>query len=125
MHLTLSQTRNFRLFQTERVCRRQFQIKWERREDLKTGRKHCGKRRNCSLRAISPFPTLFVTSNFSFSHIVFKRLVLQTRKNQGLFGKGLRSQSYSDTFRKSQGSQMIETRNKVVLLYLEIATFPY
>ena len=42
------------------------------------GRKHCGKRRNCSLRAISPFP-----------HSVFKRLVLQTRKNQGLFGKGL------------------------------------
>ena len=36
-----------------------------------------GKRRNCSLQAISPFPT------------VFSRLVLQTRKNQGLFGKGL------------------------------------
>ena len=32
---------------------------------------------------------LLVTSNFSFSHIVFKRLVLQTCKNQGLFGKGL------------------------------------
>ena len=29
------------------------------------------------------------TSNFSFSHSVFKRLLLQTRKNQGLFGKGL------------------------------------
>ena len=26
---------------------------------LQTGRKHCGKRRNCSLRAISPFPTVF------------------------------------------------------------------
>ena len=33
---------------------------------------------------------LLVTSNFSFSHSVFKRLVLETRKNQGLFGKGLR-----------------------------------
>ena len=32
---------------------------------------------------------LLVTSNFSFSHIFFKRHVLQTRKNQGLFGKGL------------------------------------
>ena len=32
---------------------------------------------------------LLVTSNFSFSHSVFKRLVLHTRKNQGLFGKGL------------------------------------
>ena len=31
------------------------------------------------------------TSNFSFSHSVFKRLVLQTRKNLGLFGKGLKS----------------------------------
>ena len=36
-----------------------------------------GKRRNCSLREISPFST------------VFKRLVLQTHKNQGLFKKGL------------------------------------
>ena len=32
---------------------------------------------------------LLVMSNFSFSLSVFKRLVLQTRKNQGLFGKGL------------------------------------
>ena len=32
---------------------------------------------------------LLVTSNFSFSHSVFKRYVLQTCKNQGLFGKGL------------------------------------
>ena len=30
---------------------------------------------------------LLVTSNFSFSRSVFKKLVLQTRKNQGLFGK--------------------------------------
>ena len=33
---------------------------------------------------------LLVMSNFSFSNNVFKRLLLQTRKNQGLFGKGLR-----------------------------------
>ena len=39
---------------------------------------------------------LLVTSNFSFSHSVFKRLVLQTRKNQGLFGKGLNSILFSD-----------------------------
>ena len=43
-------------------------------------RKHCGKRRNCSLRAIFPFPT------------VFSKDLLQTRKNQGLFGKGLNGQ---------------------------------
>ena len=29
-------------------------------------------------------------SNFSFSYIVFKKLIQQTRKNQGLFGKGLK-----------------------------------
>ena len=34
---------------------------------------------------------LLVTSNFSFSHSVFKRLVPQTRENQGLFGKGILS----------------------------------
>ena len=33
---------------------------------------------------------LLVTSNFSFSHSVFKRHILYTRKNQDLFGKGLR-----------------------------------
>ena len=32
---------------------------------------------------------LLISSNYSFSQGVFKRLVLQTRKNQGLFGKGL------------------------------------
>ena len=32
---------------------------------------------------------LHVMSNFSFSHSVFERFVLQTRKNQGMFGKGL------------------------------------
>ena len=57
--LTHYQTTNFRLFQTERVCRRQIQIcrKWHK--VIQAGRKHCGKRRNCSSRAISPFPTVF------------------------------------------------------------------
>ena len=32
---------------------------------------------------------MLITSNFSFSHSVFKRHVFQTRKNQVLFGKGL------------------------------------
>ena len=76
--LTLSQTTKLRLFQTERVCIRQFKIWWKWQKVLKICRKHCGKRRNCSLQAISPFPR------------VFKRgVVLQTRKNQGLFVKGL------------------------------------
>ena len=33
---------------------------------------------------------LLVTCNFSFSPSVFKSLVLHTRDNQGLFGKGLK-----------------------------------
>ena len=57
--LTLSQMTNFRLFQTERVCRRQFRIGWKWQKVLETDRKHCGKRRNCSLWAISPFPAGF------------------------------------------------------------------
>ena len=31
---------------------------------------------------------LLVTSNYSFSHSVFKRLVLKAHRNKGLFGKG-------------------------------------
>ena len=58
--LTLSQTTNFWLFQIERVCRRQFQIGWKWQKALQMGRKHWGKRRNCSLWAISPFPSVFL-----------------------------------------------------------------
>ena len=56
--VSLSQTANFRRFQTEKVCRRQFQIwrKWQKVTQM--GRKLCVKRRNCSLRAISPFHTV-------------------------------------------------------------------
>ena len=57
--LTHYKTTNFTLFQAERVCRQQLQIwrKWQK--IIQMGRKHCGKRRNCSLQAISPFPTVF------------------------------------------------------------------
>ena len=57
--LTLSKTTNFRLFQTQRVCRWQFRIWWKWGKVLQNWGKHCGKRRNCSLRAISTFPTVF------------------------------------------------------------------
>ena len=53
--LTLSQVTNFGLFQTDRVCRRQFEICWKWRKVLWIGRKHHGKRRNCLLRGISSF----------------------------------------------------------------------
>ena len=57
--LTHYQMTNFRLFQTEGVCKRQFQIRQKWQKVIQMGRKHCGKRRNCSSRAISPFPTVF------------------------------------------------------------------
>ena len=42
--LTHYQTTNFRLFQTDR---QQFQILQKWKKVVQTGRKHCGKRRNC------------------------------------------------------------------------------
>ena len=50
---------NFRLFQAERVCRRQFSIRWKWHKLLLQARKHYGKRRNSSLRAIPLFPQCF------------------------------------------------------------------
>ena len=41
--------------------------------------KHCGEKEK-----------LLITSNFSFFISVFERIVMQARKNQGLFGKGLK-----------------------------------
>ena len=49
------------------------------------GRKHCGKRRNCSLRAIFPFPTVF-------SKDLYCR---QVKTRVCLFGKGLREVTVS------------------------------
>ena len=40
---------------------------------------------------------LLVTSNFSFSHSVFIRLVLQTRNNEDLFQKELNEQRKTNT----------------------------
>ena len=58
--LTHYQTTNFRLFQTETVCRRQFQIWRKWKKVIQTGRKHCGKRRNCLLL----FPQCFQKACF-------------------------------------------------------------
>ena len=61
---------------------------------------------------------LLVTSNLSFSHSVFKKLLLQTRKNQGLFGRGLKELEgiYNPTLRerldKSIVSNLIGTKVK-------------
>ena len=95
--LTFSKTVNFRLFQTERVWRRQFQIWWKWQRVFQMFRKHWGKKEK-----------LLIMSNFCFSHSVFKRLVLQTRKNQGLFGKGLTHYSI-DTHLDASIRQLLKT----------------
>ena len=41
-------------------------------------KKHCGKRRNCSLRAVSPFP-----------HNVFKSCLMVMRQNEYLWSKSV------------------------------------
>ena len=81
-HLTLSQTTNFRLFQTERVCRRQFQIWWKSQKVLQMGKNTVGKGEK-----------LLVMSNFSIYHNVFKRLVQKTRKTWAFLG-GLKHTGY-------------------------------
>ena len=90
--LTHYQMINFRLFQTERVCRRQFQIwqKWQK--VIQMGRKHCGKRRNCLLRAISPFLTVFS-----------KGFVSQGRQKVSLCGNGFK------LFPKQQNFGLVQT----------------
>ena len=55
--LTLSKTKNFRLFQTERVSRRQFRIRWEK--VLQTGKKHCVKGEFARYEQILLFPQSF------------------------------------------------------------------
>ena len=71
---------NFRLFQTERVSDDNFRLDENVRKSSKRVENTVGKKEKLlRLRAISPF-----------SHSVFKRLLLQARKSQGLFGKGLK-----------------------------------
>ena len=68
---------NFRRFQTERVYRRQFKF-------IENGRKLSKQVENTVGKGeIAHYQKLLI------SHSVFKRLVLQRHKNQGLFGKGL------------------------------------
>ena len=83
--LTLSQTTNFRLFQIGRADDN-FEFYEDDGKFSQRVENTVGKRRNCLLQAIFPFPS------------VFKTLVLQTRKNQGLFGKGLTLSPYIYSF---------------------------
>ena len=58
---------------------------------------------------------LLVLSNFSFSHGVFERLVLQTCKNQGLFGKGL-TLYQTTNFCVRPHSKYLQTTNQIFCL---------
>ena len=58
-YLTLSQTTNFRLFQTEEFTDDSFEFDQHGKKFSKRVENTVGKRRNCSLRAISPFPIVF------------------------------------------------------------------
>ena len=67
----------------------QFFLKWQK--VLKTGRKHCGKGRNCSLRAISPVPIVF-SKDFYCRQVkpglvweMVNRFALQMGKNLPVF----------------------------------------
>ena len=114
--LTISQTTNFRPFQIERVSRRQFQIWYKWQKVLKTCRKHCRKRRNCSSRAISPFPTVF-------SKHLYRRHV----KNQGLFGKELKvSTKCIDPSQPGHSAQADLCRNFLPWInFLDVTPWPF
>ena len=75
--LTLSQTTNFRL------------LNWKRLQTTISKLMKMAESSPNGCKTLWEKEKLLVTSNFSFSHSVFKRLVLQTRRNQGLFGNGL------------------------------------
>ena len=55
---------------------------------------------------------LLVMSNFSFSHDVLKGLMLQTHKNQGLFGKGLE--------KKKLQSILLDPKEKKIIIQKEL-----
>ena len=74
--LTLSQTTNFRLFESQRL---QMTIS----NLIKMAENFSNE-----LRTLWEKEKLLVMNNFSFFHGVFERLVLQTGKNRGLFRKG-------------------------------------
>ena len=78
MKSTLSQTTNFRHFQNESGCRRKSKFDENDRKFSKRVENTVGKGEIARYEQFLLFP-----------HSVFKILVLQTRKNQGLFGKGL------------------------------------
>ena len=79
--LTLSQTTNFRLFQTDKSLQTTISNLLKMVESSPKRKKK--KRR----KLLWEKKKLLVTSNFFFSHSIIKRIVLKTRKNKSLFAK--------------------------------------
>ena len=71
--LPLSQTTNFRFFQTERICRRQFQYYLFIINPFPNKPCFLRVRSKSLLKTLWEKEKLFVSSNFSFSHSVFYR----------------------------------------------------
>ena len=93
-----SQTTNFRLFQTEKLA--DDNLKFD-----KNGRKFFNRIEN----TVGKEDITRKMSNFSFSHSIFKRLILQTRKNQGLFGKGINVNNLSLYQRQNDRMVLIQS----------------
>ena len=112
---TLSHRTNFRLFQTERVCRRHRLMNLMKIE----------KNSSNGLKTLWEKKKLLGTNNFSFSHSVFKRPVLQTRKNQGLFWKGLTFTKKSRIY-WTEGRRLLKTLwEKEKMLVISIFSFSH
>ena len=82
----LKNRNSFRLVQIERVCSDKFKFD----ENGGVFYKRIG---NTERKR-----EILITSNFSFYYGVFKRFILQTRKNKGFFGNGLINFSQEHAF---------------------------
>ena len=67
-NLTLSQTTILGSSKLKEIADDNFKFDGNGRKVLQTGRKHRGKVRNCSSRAISPFPAV-LSKDVNFRHI--------------------------------------------------------
>ena len=74
----ITRRQNFRQVLVETNCRRHFKVNLKWKIGAIQCRKHCEKRRNCLLQAISPF-----------SHNVFHSYISLVRQDAALCGNGL------------------------------------
>ena len=59
LYQPITRRQNFRLVQIKTNCRRHLKVHLKWKISIMWVRKHCEKRRNCLLQAISPFLTMF------------------------------------------------------------------